>query len=306
MGRRPFQGSGRVQRFGSRDTAKKQSVVVRYLAAYLRVMSKQQFHLSYVDAFAGCGARIEAGKQSGAQAGFAFDTPAAQPKENAALEALRLKPGFDRYVFGDRNKRHIAALRQRIDAVREAGETIPEVDLLPMDANELVHRECGWLSEGSNRRAVMFLDPYGMQVEWTTLCAVAATPGIDLWLLLPTGIAVNRLVPWKRQQHPLWAQRLDAFYGSGDWRRAFMETDRDMLGAERQTRSSELDEIVRFTISRLQSLFGEGLYPEALPLKSGRKQAYHLIFANSSKQGRAREIAHKIAGHLMRKAQAGS
>ncbi len=60
MSRPPHRGAGRTQQFGNRDTAKKQGVVVSYLAAYLRVMSKQPFHLSYVDAFAGCGARIDA------------------------------------------------------------------------------------------------------------------------------------------------------------------------------------------------------------------------------------------------------
>jgi hypothetical protein len=59
-------------------------------------------------------------------------------------------------------------------------------------------------------------------------------------------------------------------------------------------------------MDRLGSLFGGGLYPRALSLKSGRHQAYHLVFASSSKRNQVWEISHKIAGHLMRKAQAGS
>lgn len=306
MGKPPNHSTGRVQRFGNRDTAKKQSVVVAYLAAYLRVMSKTPFHLTYVDAFAGCGARIDAADQETAQSGFPFEAPASQPKAGTALEALRLKPGFNRCVFGDLNGRHLDALGQRIAEARSAGEELPETLLLPVDANELVRRECEWLAGDSNRKAVMFLDPYGMQVEWGTLQTIAACPQIDLWLLLPTGIAINRLIPWKRAQHPKWATRMDAFYGCQDWRDAFTTTDRDLLGVERQLRSSDLDGIVRFTMKRLGSLFGGGLYPHALGLKSGRHQAYHLVFASSSKRNQVWEIAHKIAGHLMRKAQAGS
>ena len=37
----------------------------------------------------------------------------------------------------------------------------------------------------SLHRAVLFLDPYGMQVEWATIEAVAKTKAIDLWLLFP-------------------------------------------------------------------------------------------------------------------------
>jgi three-Cys-motif partner protein len=32
-------------------------------------------------------------------------------------------------------------------------------------------------------RAVMFLDPYGMNVDWSTLQAIANTRAIDVWFL---------------------------------------------------------------------------------------------------------------------------
>lgn len=306
MSRTSNRGSSRTQKFGNRDTAKKQSVVVKYLTAYLRVMSKQPFHLSYVDAFAGCGARIDAAESEKQQPGFMFDAPASEPKVGTALEALRLKPGFDRYVFGDLNGRHLTALADRIAELRASGEDLPVPHLLRADANELVRQECEWLDGHGMRKAVMFLDPYGMQVEWRTLQTIAECPKIDLWLLLPTGIAINRLVPRRGDQQPRWAERLDAFYGTPDWRSAFLTVDRDMLGVERQARSLDLNGIVRFTMERLITLFGGGLYPAALPLRTGRHQSYHLVFANSSKQEHVWDRAHRIAGHLIKKAQAGS
>ena len=39
----------------------------------------------------------------------------------------------------------------------------------------------------------MFLDPYGTQVSWTTIKAIADTRAIDLWILFPIG-TVNRLL----------------------------------------------------------------------------------------------------------------
>jgi hypothetical protein len=35
---------------------------------------------------------------------------------------------------------------------------------------------------------VLFLDPYGMQVDWTTIEAIARTKAIDLRVLFPLGI----------------------------------------------------------------------------------------------------------------------
>jgi three-Cys-motif partner protein len=48
------------------------------------------------------------------------------------------------------------------------------IDILNEDANAAVQRICRDTDWRSNR-AVLFLDPYGMQVAWETLAAVAAT-----------------------------------------------------------------------------------------------------------------------------------
>ncbi len=59
------------------------------------------------------------------------------------------------------------------------------------DANNEIREMCG---RGWRRhRAVLFLGPFGMQVEWETIEAIAATRAIDLWLLFPLGIGVKRL-----------------------------------------------------------------------------------------------------------------
>lgn len=44
------------------------------------------------------------------------------------------------------------------------------------------------------RRAVVFLDPFGMQVEWRTIERIGQTKAIDLWILFPLGVAVNRFL----------------------------------------------------------------------------------------------------------------
>jgi three-Cys-motif partner protein len=269
-------------------------------------MSNQPFHLSYVDAFAGCGARVDAAEVEAPQTSLQLDTPAPQPKVGTALEALRLEPSFHRCVFGDLNHLHLNALEARIAEARLAGEVLPETLFFRVDANALVQQECTWLKGDKNRRAVMFLDPYGMQVQWQTLQTIADCSQIDLWLLLPTGIAINRLVPRRGEQNPRWAERLDAFYGSPDWRDVFFSSEPDLLGVERQARASDLHDIVCYTMDRLRTLFGGGLYRDALPLRTGKHLSYHLVFANSSKDKRRWEIAHGIAGHLMRKAQAGN
>lgn len=288
----------RVQRFGGAHTTKKQSVVVEYLAAYARALKDKGFHLSYVDAFAGCGARIDSSIRSPESDLFASnDVPIV--RSSTAVEAVRLNPGFDRYVFGDRSDGHLRSLVETIRANGGPARAGAELSFVRADANVLVEQECAWLRSGRDRRAVVFLDPYGMQVNWTTLQQIAACERADLWLLLPTGIAINRLIPRGGEPHPRWEERLDAFYGTEDWRDAFRPVVQDLLGAERR-RTANLDAIVAYTLKRLHSLFGDGLYQPSLSLRAGKKQQqYHLVFAATSTNSRAREVAHKIAAYLI-------
>jgi len=68
-----------------------------------------------------------------------------------------------------------------------------KIDLINTDANSWIIDRCNnykW----QNNRAVLFLDPYGMQVNWETIKAIANTEAIDLWYLFPFGIGVNRLL----------------------------------------------------------------------------------------------------------------
>jgi three-Cys-motif partner protein len=67
----------------------------------------------------------------------------------------------------------------------------------------------------TSRRAVLFLDPYGMQVEWRTIEAIAATKAIDLWLLFPLGIGVNRLLTKSGDIPESWRNRLNLLLGDG-------------------------------------------------------------------------------------------
>src|SRR6202012_1075395 len=85
------------------------------------------------------------------------------------------------------------------------------------EANKYLTSLCqnnDWLKE--NQRGVVFLDPFGMQVTWTTIQAVASTKAIDLWLLFPLGIGVNRMLPRHGEISLGWRKRLDLMFGEED------------------------------------------------------------------------------------------
>jgi rhodanese-related sulfurtransferase len=85
-------------------------------------------------------------------------------------------------------------------------------ELIGGEANLEIRRICSTM-DWQEWRTVPFLDPYGMQVEWQTLEAIAQTRAIDLWLLVPLGIAINRMLPNSGEVPLPWQRRLDVFFG---------------------------------------------------------------------------------------------
>lgn len=78
----------------------------------------------------------------------------------------------------------------------------------------------------NKHRAVLFLDPFGMQIPWETIKAIAKTEAIDLWYLFPLGVAVNRLLTRDGNIKESLKRRLSEIFGTADWFDAFYTTKR--------------------------------------------------------------------------------
>ena len=52
------------------------------------------------------------------------------------------------------------------------------------------------LAEALNTKkyaALIFIDPFGMQINWKSIASLKGTRS-DIWILIPSGVAVNRLL----------------------------------------------------------------------------------------------------------------
>jgi three-Cys-motif partner protein len=66
-------------------------------------------------------------------------------------------------------------------------------------------------SKGRSFKVLGFIDPKGMQLEWSSLSALRGLP-IDLWILNPTSGA-NRLLVRDKRINESWVNRLRIFLG---------------------------------------------------------------------------------------------
>lgn len=282
-------------RFGGPWTQEKLDVLRAYLNAYTQALKKQSFRLVYIDAFAGTGDRAVKRRR---QVTTLMEIPELDEITNGSARlALEIDPPFDRYIFIEKEQRKSSVLEHL-----KSDFSNRTVEVLNEDANTAVQRICRQTDWWKNR-AVLFLDPYGMQVSWETLEAVAVTKAIDLWMLYPTGIGLNRLLT-KDGEIPIeWQQTLDRSLGCTDWRQAFYRQRKiPNLFGESTTelvKDANSKKFEAYLLDRLRTIFA-GVASKTLPLINSKGQVMYLLcFACGNPRGV--DLAMRIANSVIRK-----
>lgn len=289
-------------RYGGPWTEIKLEALEQYLSFYTTALKHQPFDLWYVDAFAGSGDRVVE-----RVAGGLFEGTATHPSkvilDGSAKIALRISPPFQRLVFIENNpSRHRALLQLK------ASHPDRRIECHREEANALMRAICDadqWRaprSGGRSVRAVVFLDPYGMQVEWGTLQAIQQTRAVDLLYLFPIGAILRQaaLDLSKVDQHKEAA--ITRIYGGRSWREEwYSESPQvDMLQlAPTVLRHANKQQIEAGFKARLETLFPYVSPP--LPLLTPRgAQLYSLFLAVSNESPRAIALTKKVVNSIMR------
>lgn len=292
----------RVQRFGGSHTERKLEAVASYLQAYVTVMKKQRFRLSYVDGFAGSGASQPLDNGLGPDPKlleeeiYDVDTIV----EGSPVRALTVEPPFDRYVF----------IEAKADNVRSLEGLIAEYPLrnpkvLPGDANAHLISFADFLEREKFERAVVFLDPFGLSVRWETVARLAHTQKVDLWYLVPV-LGMSRQIRSDGTFLPS-ASKIDEIWGSDEWRsKAVREAQpiEDLFGQidkrfEKVARAEQFSEMFR---ERLSEVYKGGVAKRYLALGRGRLHQYSPMFACANPSPPAAGAALRIANHILGRA----
>lgn len=290
----------RGQRFGGDWTEQKLECVRKYLHAYTTIMSKQPFRFAYIDAFAGTGYRETESDEDPSELMFPdlVSSEVISFHDGSARNALEVEPRFMKYVFIEKNiNRHTELQELKEEFLLKADFSDEMIECVHGEANEYLKDLCrkSW----KNHRALVFLDPYGMQVEWKTLEFIANTQAIDLWILFPIG-TVNRLLKKNGEIQRSLRTRLDSCFGEPDWYEVFYQLAKQISFFDEEQWQKMGDifaTIEEYFIERLQGIF-KGVATNPLILRNSKNvPLYLLCFAAGNQRGAP--IAVKIAQDIL-------
>ncbi len=216
--------------------------------------------------------------------------------KGSARIALETTPRFKKYVFIEKDSKQFLELEKLIE---EFPDKKADITLASEDANDFLLTFCS-KTNWSTSRAVLFLDPFAMQVNWKVIEAIAKTKAIDLWYLFPIN-AVTRLLKKDGRLDPEWEDKLTSIFGEASWRKAFYSQEQtlDLFQTEPGlVKTADYEKIEQYMLDRLRSLF-VGVAPNpARLLNSKNNPLFLLCFACGNEKGMP--IALRIANHILK------
>jgi three-Cys-motif partner protein len=289
--------------FGGPDTGRKLRCLQDYLGAFTIALRKQDFACIYIDAFAGSGSRTQV-RPALPLLGPEFAVPEEVTTPGSARIAIDANPPLHSVILFEQDA-------SRFSELQKLKEEFPQRSIILRngDANALVQRLCQstpWRSSKAaprGIRGVIFLDPYGMEVSWQTVEAIARTKALDCWYFFPLS-GLYRNAPHDSTKLDAGKQAsLDRVLGATDWRQRWYDHEAlptDIFEtAAAAVRRADVNAIELYVKERLETAFrGAVLDPIRLHHKNGAPMA-SLFFAVSNTSPNAVKLATGIASHIL-------
>lgn len=284
--------------FGNLSTDLKLSLVDGYLRAFTSALRGKFPELWYIDAFAGTGERTVKTRAVPALNFLPAVEEKIERRRGSARIALDVSPSFDRVVFMDKKRKHCAALE-----ALKAEFPGREIDIVRGDANAAILAELSstrWVG----KRAVMFLDPYVMDVAWSTLEAIRRTEAIDVWYLVSLAGLFRQASHNPKNLTLKKRNAITRMLGTDEWESEWYRftppvADLVSMVDETHLRIADVDAMERFVGKRLKSLFPAVLPPRRLRSDRG-VPSFSLFLAISNPEPKAIGLATKIGNHILK------
>lgn len=269
----------------------------KYLHAYTTIMKDQKWcrGYHYIDAFAGPGDHeIRKGKDDNRHvaqqallevASFGVEQQEQQQfLAGSPRVALGLEFPFSNYIFVEHSPERVQSLEQlKTNFGKNRQIHIRQSDCTKYLREKIAaNPQLDW----NTNRALVFLDPFGMQVGWQTIAELAATKAIEIFLNFPVGMAIQRLL--LRQPDKFTApqrKKLDDYFGSSEWFDVLYPKKKNLFEDDAQEKANASGEaLVKWYRGRLGKVFAH-VSKAALIRNTRGGHLYYLLLASPNKTG---------------------
>lgn len=275
--------------------AEKLEVLRKYLHAYTTILSKQSGKIEafyYIDAFSGAGrAEVRTSRERKLRGsdditdllGYTPDTDEEkQYLDGSPTVALDLEHPFTFYLFIDKSQKQLRDLKD----IRQSHALKDRIRIREGDANEILEdsvinnpridwRRC---------RAVVFLDPFGLQVPWGTIDRLARTKAIEVIINFPVGTALQRLLQRDGRLSKKQEATLNEYLGTDEWKAVVYKETETLFGIETTKVENSGHKLALWYAQRLRDAFGFTA-PPMLIRNSSRGHLYYLVFGGPNATG---------------------
>lgn len=279
--------------WGNTWTEEKLNVFQKYVKAYLTIMDTQKkrwgWKTLYFDGFAGSGDRIKndvdtEGMTNSLLSDLGIEEVETDVYKGSAERVLSLKKEFDYYYFIDSNEDSLKKLKERLSSF----DLNYRHNFRSGDANKYIGELATALRRDTSLKALVLLDPFGMQINWESIELLRDT-STDIWILVPSGVIINRLLDKKGELKNI--NKLCSFFGmtEDDIRKEFYDevvTDTlfgKIVGTTKKR--TPIRKIADLYIKRLGGIW-KYVTPEPLIMKNTKNiEIFHFVFASQVKVG---------------------
>lgn len=269
--------------WGGPWTEKKLQAFSKYVWSYLTIMKNNPYWKTiYFDGFAGSGTK-EKEDESELYKQLQITEQEEKTYIGAAERVLTLNDDltFSYYYFIDKDEKSLDILKDKLKVIEGK-----KLEFRSGDMNKHIHDLAQALrSQDRKLAALIFLDPFGMQIDWTSIEKLKGSRS-DVWILVPTGVIVNRLLD--RAGKLEFSDKLETFFGMPieEIKNFFykQEVKQTLFGEEETiTKVSEpIKKIAKLYVDRMKTIW-QHVTEEPLVLKNRNGvPLFHFVFASNN------------------------
>ncbi|MGC8770003.1 MAG: three-Cys-motif partner protein TcmP [Brevinematia bacterium] len=300
--------SNSKQGWGGSWTDQKLDAFEAYVSSYLTIMhaTRKKYEgwpreIIYFDGFAGSGSKNLSSENntlntlSDLLSEFGITINEQNLYKGSCERVVRMERKFDKYYFVDTEQK---ALEQLKNKLQSENIDINNCNFICGDVNQKIEK---FIEAWNNQKtALILLDPFGMQVNWNTIEKMK-DKRIDLWILVPSGVIINRLLDNKGELKHIELLERHLGMSKDEIKNYFYEekTEQTLFGENNITekKKNTIHKLAEKYVEKMKSIF-KYVTEKPLELKNSKNVTiFHFVFASNNK------AAYKIASQIIERKQ---